>query len=383
MRFLFVTGGGDAPVHSGVPLAWAARTAGHEVLVTAPAENVGLLTGVGLPARAVTETTIVDAMIKDRDGNHLELPTEEDQELDFAGRGFGRLSAAQYPATAELAEAWRPDVVIGGEYNLAAQLVARRCGIPLVRHTWAPYAQTDVDWQGATRELRPELAELGLTELPEHDLFVDITPPRLRPDHAIPAQAMRWTPGNRQAPLEPWMYTAGDRPRVLLTSGSRSAFSSALGIDFFRPLLDSPVLSRGAGDVEVVVATAEPVAAELRAEYPRVHAGYVPLEVVAPTADVAVHHGGGVTVMTLLNAGVPQVVLPEMESSATPMRPVDAFGASITFPPDPTRAGDAAAAVGKVLSDGSFRRRAGELAAEIAAMPSTFEVVQAIEALAH
>ncbi|EGX57273.1 hypothetical protein SZN_23556 [Streptomyces zinciresistens K42] len=196
MRFLCVVGGGSAPVHASVPLAWAARAAGHEVMVASPEENLDLVTGLGLPARGVTDLGMGDAMLKDRQGNWLPMPTSESTEMDFAGRGFARLSAAGYRGTEELAEAWRPDVVIGGEYNHAAPLIAHRFAIPLVSHTWAIYDRTDIDWQGATDELKPELAAFGLDAIPQPALFVDITPPTVRPRHAEPAQPMRWAPGN-------------------------------------------------------------------------------------------------------------------------------------------------------------------------------------------
>ncbi|MEU7002758.1 nucleotide disphospho-sugar-binding domain-containing protein [Nonomuraea sp. NPDC046570] len=377
MRFLFVTGGGSAPVHSGVPLAWAARAAGHEVILAAPEENIDLLVRLGLPAYGVTRLGIVDAMLKDRQGNWLGMPVAEDQELDFAGRGFARLAAASYPAIVELARSWRPDVVIGGEYNLAAMLLAHQFDLPLVRHTWAVYARTDVDWRGATDELRPELSRLGLDAIPEPGMFIDITPPSIRPKDAEPAQLMRWAPGNPQVPLQPWMYAKGDRPRVVLTSGSRSTLSPALGIDFFRPLLDNPALRDG--DVEVVVATSEPVAAQLLDDYPEVKAGFVPLDVLAPTADLVIHHGGGVTVMTVLNAGTPQLVLPEMLASAQPMRLVDEYGASITLPTHTEPVNVVSAAVTGILSDPSFKERALELAAEIAGLPRQTEVIAEIE----
>ncbi|MFC8873170.1 glycosyltransferase [Streptomyces sp. NPDC057148] len=381
MRFLFVAGGGAAPVHASVPLASAARTAGHEVIVAVPQENLDLVTGLGLPARGVTDLGMADAMLKDRQGNWLSMPTGEDHEMDFAGRGFARLSAASLAGTWELAQAWRPDVVVGGEYNLAGPLVAHRLGVPLVRHTWAIYDRTDVDWLGATDELRPELEEFGLKAIPDAALFVDITPPSVRPGHAEPAQPLRWTAGNPQTPLEPWMYAKGDRPRVLITSGSRSAFIPALGMDFFRPLLGNPLLS--GGDVEVVVATGEPLAGQIREAYPNVRAGFVPLDVIAPTLDLAVHHGGGVTVMTLLSAGVPQLVLPEIAASAIPLRRVDEYGATVTLASHREPPEEVAAKMSKMLADGSYRRRAGDLADEIARLPAPAEVVKAIEALAR
>ncbi|MCK2241329.1 MULTISPECIES: glycosyltransferase [unclassified Crossiella] len=379
MRFLFITGGGSAPVHAGIPLAWTARTAGHEVIVACPEENRDLIAHVGLPAYAVTPVGIADAMLKDRAGDPLPIPEDFTAQLDFIGRGFGRLSAAAHQETLALAKTWKPDVIIGGEYNHHAQLVAHQLGLPLVSHTYALYDRAEADWQGATDELAPELSALSLSALPEAELFVDITPPSLRPDDAVPARLMRWTPGNQQVGLERWMCAKGDKPRVVITSGSRSKFVPALGADFFRPLLANPALSDGS--VEVVIATTEPVAQQLRAEFPDIKAGWVPLDVVAPTADLVVHHGGGVTVMTLLNAGVPQVVLPEIPTSAVSVRRVDERGAAITLDGNNPPVAEVAGAITKILGDSGYRASAQEISREIAGLTPSAEIVKEIEQL--
>ncbi|MFD3825922.1 glycosyltransferase [Streptomyces sp. NPDC058625] len=380
MRFLFVTGGGSAPVHAGIPLVWAARSAGHDVLVACPRENTELIAGLGLPAYPVTDLGMADAILKDREGNWLPMPTgSEKEQMDFAGRGFARLSAGCLEGTMRLAESWQPDVIVGGEYNHAAHLVAYRLGIPLVSHTWAIYDRTDVDWQGATSELEPELSAMGLDAIPEPVVFLDITPPSVRPSEAVPAEPMRWTPGNQQVPLEPWMCERGDRPRIVITSGSRSMFVPTLGMDFFRPLLDNPAVHKG--DFEIVVATSPAIAGQLKETWPDIRAGYVPLDVLAPTTDLVVHHGGGVTVMTVLNAGVPQLVLPEIPASAIPMRRVDEFGASLTMDSATESADAVAAAMTTLLSEPSYRERAGELSRQIAAMPSPARVVERLEKL--
>ncbi|MBB1243016.1 DUF1205 domain-containing protein [Streptomyces durbertensis] len=379
MRILFITGGGSATVFALVPLVSAARLAGHEVVVAAPEESVKVVCDLGLPAVSVTELGIYRAMFWDRQGNRLAPPQGEEQEMDMAGRGFARLAVSSYPALEELARSWRPDLVVGGSHTHAAPLLAHQFRIPFVRQAWDIHERTEVDWLAATDELRPELDKLGLERIPEGDLYVETTPPSLRPDDAEPAQMMRWLPGNLQVPLEPALYARGERPRILLTSGSRSTLVPTLGSAFFRRLLDNPALA----DAELVAATSEEVASELEAEYPGrlLRAGWVPLDAVLPSCDLLIHHGGGVTTMNALNAGVPQLVLPEMASSAIPIRRVDAYGASITLPSAEEPAEDVAAAVRTLLSDSSYRERARELSEEIAAQPLPTEVVGVLEKL--
>ncbi|MFJ2741695.1 nucleotide disphospho-sugar-binding domain-containing protein [Streptomyces sp. NPDC087440] len=377
MRILFITGGGSATVFALVPLVQAARLAGHEVVVASPEESVEICSQLGLPSVGVTDLGIYRCMFWDRAGNKLPMPQGEDEEMDMAGRAFARLAVSSYPALERLAESWRPDLVVGGSHTHAAPLLAHQFKIPFVRQAWDIHERTEVDWRAATDELREELAALGLSAIPEGELYIDTTPPSLRPEDAESAQMMRWTPGNRQVPLEPWTYAKGDRPRVLLTSGSRSTMVPTLGSAFFRRLIGNPAFE----GAEIVVATSEQVGAEIRAEHPEVHAGWLPLDAVLPTCDLLVHHGGGVTTMNALNAGVPQLVLPVMASSAIPIRRVDAYGASITLPSAEESAEDVAAAAKKLLTDPSYRQRAQELSREIAAQPLPHEVIRVLERL--
>lgn len=376
MRVLFITGGGSGPVYALSPLASAARTAGHEVLVASPRENVQEISELGLPAVAVTDLGVFEAMFWDRNGQRLGPPKGEEAELEFASRGFGRITAASYDTLVDLVEQWRPDLVVGGTRNYAAGLLGHQFSIPYVCQAWDAIERVPSDAAYASDELRPELDRLGLDQLPTEDLYVHITPPSIRPPDAEPAQMMRWVPGNRQVPVERWMYTKPDRPRVCITSGSRSTMIPALGAGFFRPLLANPVFQ----GTEVVVATSDQVAAELIAEFPDLRAGFLPLDVVAGTCDLMVHHGGGVTSMTAMNAGVPQLAIADMLASAVPIRRVEEFGAGMTLlPQDPAE--EVSSAVKEVLSNPSYRMRAQELAREIAALPSAAAVVETMVGL--
>lgn len=376
MRTLFITGGGSGPVCAISPLVSAARTAGHEVLVACPEENVKEITQRGLPAVAVTDLGVFQAMFWDRQGNKNAPPSSEDEELEFASRGFGRLTASSYDALAELARTWKPDLVVGGTRIYAAALLGHQFRIPYVCQAWDQLERVPSDLEHASDELRPELDRMGLERIPREQLYIHQTPPSVRPPDAEPARHMRWIPGNWQLPLEPWMYTRPDRRRVCITSGSRSTMIPALGAAFFRPLLANPVFA----DVEVVIATAEQVAAELKEEWPELNAGFVPLDVVAPTCDLIVHHGGGVTCMAAVNAGVPQLALADMRASAWPMRRLEEYGSAVALPAGESPEG-VAAACDKLLSDPSFGARAQELARENAAQLQPAEMVRVMEEL--
>ncbi|MFA7761430.1 nucleotide disphospho-sugar-binding domain-containing protein [Streptomyces sp. NRRL S-448] len=375
MRMLVLTGGSPATVFALAPLSAAARLHGHEVVVASPEEMVRFASAVGLPTVSVTDGTMRTFMFADREGRALTLPDSPQERLFFNGRGFGRFAAACLPALRKLVADWAPDLVVGGSLCYAAPLIAAEAGVPFVRHTWDLGEPPGID-AGAAEELGPELSARGLAGLPEPDLWVDICPPSLRnPLSPGPRQSMRFIPYNEQRALKPWMYRSGGQPRVCVTAGSRVSHEAELA--YLRELVDSI----SGLDVEVVVAAPEPVAEALQAGPDRVRAGWFPLEVLLGTCDLIVHHGGGQTSLTALNAGVPQLLIPNIPKMLPPCDRISARGAAITLPEGsqtPDRLRDAA---DEILRDPSYRAGARAIREEIAAQPLPTEVVARLEAL--
>ncbi|MFF5103857.1 nucleotide disphospho-sugar-binding domain-containing protein [Streptomyces sp. NPDC000134] len=377
MKMLFLTGGSPATVFALAPLAVAARLQGHQVLVASPDEMVPFASGVGLPTVPVTSGTMRQFMFRDRDDHALGLPAGPHERLRFNGRGFGRFAAASLPALRGLAADWGPDLVVGGSLCYAAGLIAHESGVPFVRHTWDLGEPPGID-AGAAEELAPELSALGLTGLPEAGLWVDICPPSLRAAPAPgPRQSMRFVPYNEQRALRPWMYRGGDRPRVCVTAGSR--VSREAEVAYLQELVDSVADL----DVELVVAAPEAVAKDLKADPERVRAGWIPLDVLLTTCRLIVHHGGGQTSLTALDAGVPQLLIPNLPKMLPPCERVSARGAAITLPEDRQTTARLRAAAEEILHTPSYLAAAREISAEIAEQPAPAEVVAALEALAH
>ncbi|MFG2296197.1 glycosyltransferase [Streptomyces sp. NPDC048603] len=378
MRILFVAAGSPATVFALAPLATAARNAGHQVVMAANEDMTPVITGVGLSAVATTGRPIRHFITTDRDGNPESIPTDPVEQALFTGRWFARMAAETLPRMLEFCRSWRPDVVVGGTMCYVAPLLALHLGVPHVRQAWDAI-DADGIHPGADAELRPELTALGLDRLPDPDLFIDICPPSLRPAHAAPARMMRHVPVNKQRRLEPWMYGRGDRPRVLVTSGSRVARESYdRNFEFLRGLAKDVA----AWDVELIVAAPDEVADALRAELPEVRAGWVPLDFVARTCDVLIHHAGGVSTLTGLDAGVPQLLIPKGSVLEVPARRVADQGAAITLLPGEDTAERIADSCRTLLSDGSYRERARALSREIADMPAPATLVTALEDLA-
>ncbi|MDP9796809.1 UDP:flavonoid glycosyltransferase YjiC (YdhE family) [Catenuloplanes nepalensis] len=366
MKILFIAGPTKSSLFGLAPLAIAARTGGHRVVMASTAEVVPTALGIGLPAFPMTPLSFTHLMTVGRDGESLRIPADEAELSTFVGHMFGRLTAAGLPALRDLATGWRPDLIVGGPHAYAAPLLAAEFGVPCVRHLLTGNTiDREGTHPGVDEELRPELAGLGLDRVPGFDLAIDIFPASTRIDAVTPGQPvcpMQWIPTNQQGAAEPWMLTRGARRRVLVTAGSlvtrthNFAFLSGLARTF------------AALDVDLVIAAPEDVGAALRDEPGVLHAGWVPLDLIMPTCDLIVHHSGTMTALTALHAGVPQLIVPQESRFIGWAQNLAVLGTAITLRPGEADPELLASAGKSLLTEASYAEAAATLAAEIAGM---------------
>lgn len=376
MKALFIAAGtSPAGVFALAPLATALRNAGHEIIVAAFDELTPAIEGVGLPPVAVvTEHTTESIKQLDRPGGPIEFPWSPEQELPYVGRWFGRQAAVSLEGLLALTKSWSPDLVIGGTDAYAAALLGAHLGIPHVRQAW-DWLHFDGGDRYANEELAPELSAIGLDRLPDPDLFIDLCPPSLLPPGATPGIPMRWVPGNRQRTLEPWMYERGERPRICVTYGS---FRTAMP-EIFDHLCG--LISRLTDlDAEIVVAANDEAAEKLRARFPQVRSGWVPLEFLVRTCDTIVH-SGGLTALNAMAAGTPQVVLNQFEAFQPSLRLLEEQGSALVLHREAGSPEGTFEACGTILSDERYARQARDLAAELNSLPTPNAVVADLERL--
>jgi UDP:flavonoid glycosyltransferase YjiC (YdhE family) len=377
MRALLVAGQTPGLIFPLVPLGWALRGAGHEVVVAAPENALPTVLGTGLPAAACAPAVeMKDVMRVDRAGRPLAPPRDEIGGLAFGGGGLARLAARCLDGFLAFAGQWRPHVIVSSASTYAGPLVAAGLRLPHVRQAVDLGSPPVLD-RAAAEELAPELARMGLPGLPEPAVFLDTCPPSLRRADAPPGRHVRYIPFNSPGELPGWLLAGRDRPRVCLTLGSRVIRGKTGGLEDLARLVE--LLSRL--DVAVVVAATEQMAAELAPLPDGVHAGWLPMDVLAPTCDLVVHHGGGNTMLSCLAAGVAQLVIPYMTVCRDPARRLAESGAARILEPGEDTAENVLSAAKALLADPAYRDRAGALAAEIAAQPSPAAMVGAIEPL--
>jgi UDP:flavonoid glycosyltransferase YjiC (YdhE family) len=380
MKVLFIADGSPATVYAIAPLATALRNAGHDILLAANEPLLESAETIGIPSVSVTDQPIGKFMAAGRRENAVEGGRDQQGEMYGIGRGFARMGSATLDALIELTRDWPADLIVGGSMCYGAGLLASQIKVPYVRQAWDIVPMSGPD-AGAAFELRSVFEQLGLPGLPEPDLFVDVCPPSLQLAPVAGARLMRWIPVNRQRRLEPWMYAKqAGRPRVLITSGTRSPVLRTPGSSL-RELVDQ-LAATGA---EVLIAAPEQAAAEVGAELQEIRVGWMPLDVVAPTCDLAVHHGGATTAMSFMAAGVPQLILPENAHTKTVAGLLAGYGAAVIIEAAPGAELDVAGAIGsgsqEILSSPGFTERAGTLAGEIAGLPGPAALVPVIEGL--
>ncbi|MDA3624737.1 glycosyltransferase [Saccharopolyspora sp. WRP15-2] len=374
MKVLFVAGGSGGVIFAITPLAQTLRNLGHEVFMAAPSNVMSTVAGGGIAPVPVTDKTMLDFMFSDRNGVAVQRPTDVHDRTIFNGRGMGRFAAASFAGLKPFTEHWKPDLVVGGALSFAAPLIAAHLGVPFVNHAIDMGEPRQIDL-AATAELAPELESLGLRSMPEPDLFVDICPPSLRRADAPPAQLMRYIPANTQTPVEPWMHTAGERPRVLVTAGSR--VTKEFDIDILRGLVDKV----GGLDVELLIAVPPSAAEELGTLPDNVRMGWLPLDVVARTCSLLVHHTGGNTMLTGMANGVPQVLIPYLPYVVDYATRLTDYGAATMITPGDDTPENLARACEELLADPTYRTRAASVAAEMRGLPTPFAVAERLEKL--
>ncbi|MEU6701237.1 nucleotide disphospho-sugar-binding domain-containing protein [Pseudonocardia sp. NPDC046786] len=413
MRVLVVTVAVASHLNLVVPTAWALRTAGHDVRVASQPnlmEAIGNAGLTGVPAGAALGE-VIPAAPGGAGAFGVRIPLTEDRPEVLAGGG-ARAALVEYTERMaefmsgspmlddllELAEDWRPDLVLWDAYTLAGGVFARIVGAASVRllssqDYWARMHQRVLsdprcpddplgDYLGA--KLAPHGVEFDHRAV-VGDLTLDPMPPWMRIDvgaYPVRYRSMRFVPYHGRAVVPPWLTVPPARPRICLTLGQT-----------WRNYADENAIHGGGPDLAElleavalpgteVVATLDP--AQVRSEVPVPRTvrlfGFVPLEVLAPTCVAVVHHGGYGTVGSMLVHGVPQLVLPgDLWGERDLSRAIAAQGVGLdgagTGPADIT------AALHALIDDPRYRAAARREAERIRETPAPHDVVGELEAL--
>ncbi len=365
-----------------IPLAnvgQAFRRAGHEVVVLVPPALEPGVRRTGLAYRIGDEPPrpFVDGIWQQvRQGPPEVVAGLIDREL-FAHR----CTAAMLGATRELRDAWRPDLVVREPCEYASAVVAHESGIL--------QAQVGISLAALEAGVRAMVAPIidgfvpGVAAAIASAPYLSSFPGSLDPSPWPDTRRFRVPPTPPTDSRFDW-GSGWDRPLIYVT------FGTVLGhlpeaIPVYRCALEAvaglPARVLMAVGRATDVARLGPVPDNARVEQ------WVPQEDILGQAALVVCHGGSGTAFGALAAGVPLVVCPLFADQARNGDAIQNAGAGVVLPSDgeatgglrglgPQHVAPLRAAIEGVLSTPDYRRAAGRIAAEMAAMPTVDEVVE-------
>ncbi|MHA7960980.1 activator-dependent family glycosyltransferase [Streptomyces sp. L500] len=416
MRILFTTTPDKSLFQQMVPLAWALRTAGHEVRVASQPSFTDVITQAGLTAVPVGSARDIQRLARLKP-EHAEAarkglpvpydaaerdPAELDWETTLAGY---RDVVSQWHRTdnfpmikdlVEFARHWRPDLIIWEPLTYAGPIAAKATGAAHARLLWsidvigmartrflelkarqpeAERADPLADWLGGyARKYGGEFTE----DMATGHFSIDQFPASLRmtaDTHYVP---MRYVPYGGPAVVPRWLWEEPARPRVALTLGIAATSRFAGHVADVGDILDSLADL----DIEVVATLAESEQGKLGAVPGNVRlVSYVPLHALLPTCSAVINHAGPGTFLTTTLNPVPQVAVPWDFDEPELARRAAAQGSVLTIRADRATGPAVREALLRVLREPGFRQAATALRDEFRALPSPNELVPRLEEL--
>ena len=370
MRVLVVSAPGVGHVFPMVPLTWALRAAGHDVLVATSSDAL-VVADAGLPVVDVLPgVDIREQFTKIREEDpalFAELSSRRMADIREMGEFLPVLSRPLLPGVLAAAERFRPDVVLQGVLGGVGLIAAAKLGVPWVGHGFG-FARGGGVPELFREHMAAEFEEHGV-ELPERRAYVDVAPPSMLAGEPE-GWSMRYVPYNGGGIEPSWLGQAGDRPRVGVTLGTVAPEMSGLGP------VERIIAAASEVDAEFVLALGDKVDLDgLGTLPPNVRAaGWVPLNSLLATSSLLIHHGGAGTAMTPLAMGVPQLVAPSGADRYINAAAVHNHGVGLQVEETELDA----RVISQLLDEEKFRVKAAEVGAEIAALPSPAEIATRI-----
>ncbi len=378
MRILITAGPAYGHLFPMLPLARAARRAGHEVVIATGAELAPLIERRGFTAwRVGPSWAEAEAMLRDSFAA-LDEPSPAER-LRAAAQGlFGAPAARRAVELVPRAEEWRPGLVVHEVSELAGAVVAARTGS---RHLVHGLGLMPPEYAAA---LVPAFEPLGrswdVPDLAEEILaraYLDVCPPSLRPPgHPGWLRARPLRPAVGEAlPEERLPDALGALPypeTIHLTLGT--LYNTAPGV------LETALAGLRDLPLNLVVTTgpgSDP--ARLGPQPPHVLVEpHIPHSLLLPRCRLVVSQGGAGVMFGALAHGLPQLILPQGADQPLNAAACQAAGAGLALEPGAVSSEAVAASAERLMAEPAFADAARGIRAEIDAMPRAADVLEAL-----
>jgi UDP:flavonoid glycosyltransferase YjiC (YdhE family) len=383
MRVICTSWAWPSHLYAMVPVAWACRADGHEVLVASQPALADVIAGTGLPAAAVGHDTDAVAVFRD-----IALPPARPGAATAPRPGAGgprvlgllvTLAEAMTDGLTSLAREWGADLIVFDPTAFAGPLAAAAAGIPAVRHLYGTDLVSGFG-QFLPGALGPLCERLGLDGVdPFGAATVDPCPPGLQVPVGSRRIPVKYVPHNGPGRFPAEVPARSGRPRVCVTWGTTL---SRVDPELFL----AGQVTRAISDLDVdVVVAARPGQRDQLGWLPSgvTVTESVPLHLLLPGCDLVVAHGGAGTLLTALDSGLPQLLIPRLPDHVRHAGRLAAAGAAVVLPApvqDPTVIRDQ---VASMLADPGYRVAAQRLQREMHGQPMPSRVVPQLEEIAR
>lgn len=378
MRLLVTFVGGLGHLAPLLPLARAARDAGHEVAIAGSGGLVPRIEEAGFTAFATSPQPHHDQATASQPREPLEVMGARATEVEFADNFADRGARRMAGAVPGVIEEFRPELVLRDETDLGTTIAAELADLPVATHL--------VLASGLL--LRPELVAPRLDVVrAEHGLPPDPALTRLTsglvlsdfaPGFRSPDAPLRVEPLHYRSAMIPPARARSDRPGVYVTLGT--IFNKGSGDLFERLVAGLRVL-----DAEVLVTVGRGLdPADLGPQPPHVRVErFVPQAEVLPTVDLVVSHAGSGSLMAALAHGLPSLLLPLGADQPHNAARAAELGLAANLDAAACFSDDVASAARAVMADVGMRDRCRAVADEMRGLPDSAAAVAALEAAAR
>lgn len=365
-----------------MPLAQAFAAQGHDVVIASGADAAETARGRGLSFRETGPPFgewfgALRARTRGMPGDGL--PPDR-VERYFLPRLFGEVGTALVvdDLTKAVTE-FEPQLLMFDPVMFAGPLVAARFGVSALQHTVGPLNAPST-LELVADAVGPIWREFGLDVPPAAGMYdgatVAICPPSLDPAAGEQPRIVALRPVDLPRADPPPLplsrdFPDPDRPLVYVTLGT---FSNT-NLEIWRLLLDA--LSQEPVNVFATVGRDNDPSSLAIPDNVRL-AQFVPQGDVLPHCAAAIHHAGAGTVFGILAHRLPSVALPQSADNFTIAERLASAGAAQALQPTEVTVDGVRTALRTVMASAAHRSAAGQLADEIAAMPTPAQAAATI-----
>jgi UDP:flavonoid glycosyltransferase YjiC (YdhE family) len=382
MRMLFTFAGGNGHFEPLVPIAQAARVAGHCVAFAGQTAMIPMVEAAGFTAFATSGSTMKRAQERT-----ALLPLDADREDRSLRDGYAtRIARERATAILALCAEWKPDIIICDEIDFGSMVIAERLSLP--------YATVLVTAAGSfvrhglvSAPLNRLRAEHGLPPDPDlimlsRHLVLSPFAPSFRdpafplPDTAYSIRTFAFDTWPNET-LPTWATFPNEARIVYFTLGT--VFNTESGDLFNRVLAglrDLPINIIATVGREIDPEEFGPQPANIHIER------FIPQSLILPQCSAVVSHGGSGSMMGALSYGLPSVLIPiGADQPLNASRCAD-LSAALVIDAVKAKPATVRAAVTVVLEDPTYRNAAERLRDEMAGLPGPNLAVELLERLA-